>query len=232
MNAALAQLQHRLDYRFRDPARLELALTHPSFLNESGAAKESNQRLEFLGDAVLQLILSEELFRLYPHEREGALTLRRKKLVEGRFTAGLAAELGLGHLLRVPATAAAVTRTQSALEDAFEALVAAIFLDAGYERTRQIVLGLYGDVAERLKIALPADNPKGQLQEKVQPLHGNNALRYDVVRTSGAAHAREFEVAVYFKDRLLGTGHGPSKKLAEEAAAQVALQTLEHAPLE
>ena len=227
MSAELLQLQARLGYTFRDPALLARALTHPSLLNELPELKESNQRLEFLGDAVLQLVLSEEIFRLYPDEREGDLTNRRKKLVEGRFLAQLARELALGDCLRVQPATPKLAGTPSALADTFEALVAAIYLDAGYGPARETVLRLYGDLPARLAKSLPADNPKGQLQERVQPKHGNNALRYEVTRATGEAHQRSYSVTVYLLDRPLGTGTGSSKKIAEEAAALEALKTLQ-----
>lgn len=231
MSDALDALQTRLDHRFRDPALLELALTHPSLVNETGGTRESNQRLEFLGDAVLQLVLSEEMFRRYPQEREGVLTQRRKLLVEGRFTARLAKELQLDACLRVNAAGAqsGLKVNLSALEDAFEALIAALYLDAGYDTTRRITLAIYGDLDRRLEGVLPADNPKGRLQELVQPVHGNQAIRYEVVRTSGEDHRREYEVTVRLLDRVLGHGTGSSKKLAEEAAARAALATLKPA---
>jgi ribonuclease-3 len=227
MSASLLQLQQRLGYTFRDPALLARALTHPSLANELPELKDANQRLEFLGDAVLQLVLSEEIFHRYPEEREGVLTNLRKKLVEGRFIAELALELALDECLRVQAATPELARNQSALEDAFEALVAAIYLDAGYGPTRETVLHIYGDVAARLEKTLPADNPKGRLQELVQPKHGNNALRYEVTKTSGVAHQRAYHVTVFLLDRELGSGDGTSKKLAEEAAALAALKSLD-----
>jgi ribonuclease-3 len=229
MSAALDALQNRLNHRFRDPALLELALTHPSLVNETGGARESNQRLEFLGDAVLQLVLSEEMFRRYPQEREGVLTQRRKILVEGKFTARLAKELRIDECLRVNAAGAeaGLKVNRSALEDAFEALIAALYLDAGYQTVRQVTLAIYGDLDQRLEGVMPADNPKGRLQELVQPLHGNQALHYDVIRTSGEDHRREFEVTVRLLDRVLGHGTGTSKKMAEEAAARAALGALQ-----
>ena len=223
MNKELTKLQKRIGYTFKQGTLLELAVTHPSVLNENPDITESNQRLEFLGDAVLQLIISEEIYRLYPQEREGALTLNRKKLVEGLFTAKLGHELGLESCLRVQTDASELASSNSALEDAFEALVAALYLDSGYNQAREVVLKIYGDIALRLAAILPDDNPKGRLQELVQPEHGNKALRYEVINTSGEAHAREFEVTVFFKDQPLASGHGTSKKLAEEAAADAAL---------
>ncbi len=124
------------------------------------------------------------------------------------------------------ATATSVAGNASALEDAFEAVVAAVYLDAGYVSARQVVLALYGDLARHLATSLPYDNPKGRLQELVQPTHGNTALRYATTHIGGEDHAREYEAQVFFQDKLLGTGRGSSKKLAEEAAALTALATL------
>ncbi len=218
-------LQSRLGHAFGNRALLESALTHTSYLqdHQEGA---SNQRLEFLGDAVLQLVITEALYGAYPAEREGALSKRRAALTKGSFLVQLAREIGLPECLRLGAAeeAAGGRDKASALEDAFEALIGAVYLDSDLARARRVVLGLYGDLAERLAGLEEADNPKGRLQEMIQPQHGNDALRYDVVRTEGADHAREYEVEVLLHGRPLGHGRGTSKKLAEEAAALAALQ--------
>ncbi len=224
---AIAALQTRIAHTFGDPALLTRAVTHPSWLADHPAGTESNQRLEFLGDAVLLLILTDELFRRFPTEREGVLSRRRAALMKGGFLAHIARELDLGQCLLLGAgEARAGGRDRlAALEDAFEALVGALYLDAGLETARRAVLGAYGDIAVRLATVEDAENPKGRLQELVQPMHGNDAVRYNVLRTGGTPHAREFEVAVLLHDRPLGTGRGSSKKLAEEAAAAAALAT-------
>lgn len=229
MTDALAELQSRIGYTFRNAALLELALTHSSFLQEHPELSESNQRLEFLGDAVLQLALTEELFRLYPAEREGVLSKRRAALANGAFLAQLATECGIARGLRLAASEESTggrTR-QSSLEDAFEALIGAVYLDSDLPTASRIVLGLYGELAARLASVEDAGNPKGRLQEMVQPLYGNNALRYEVTNIAGEDHAREYEVVVLLLERPLGTGRGPSKKAAEEAAARAALTELE-----
>ena len=224
----LADLQQRLAYAFRDARLLESAVTHPSWLPEHPGVKESNQRLEFLGDAVLQLLLTEALFQLFPDEREGELTRRRAALTKGVFLAQLAREIGLETCLRLGTSEeASGGRTRAAaLEDTLEALVGAIYLDSDLPTARRVVLALYGPLPERLARET-ADNPKGRLQELVQPRHGNDALRYEVTRTEGADHARAYEVRVFLLDRPLGTGRGTSKKLAEEAAAHAALAALQ-----
>jgi ribonuclease-3 len=227
MNAALTQLQARLAYAFRDPALLERAVTHPSWLQDHPGAGESNQRLEFLGDAVLQLVLTEALFQLYPADREGVLSQRRASLTKGVFLAQLARETGLeSYLLLGGSEEAGGGRTRaSALEDALEAVIGALFLDSDLPTVRRVVLALYGSLPDRLALE-STDNPKGRLQELVQPRHGNDALRYEVTHVEGADHAREYEVAVFLHSHRLGSGRGTSKKLAEEAAALAALETL------
>lgn len=225
---ALDQLQKRLGHAFRDPALLVCALTHPSYIQDHPEARPGNQRLEFLGDAVLYLILSEALFQLFPGEREGPLTKRRSSLARGRFLNLLARELALDPALRLGLSEEQTGGRQRAsiLEDAIEAVIGAVYLDSDFETARRVVLGWYGPLPGRLATLLGEDNPKGRLQELLQPAHGNSALRYETVRTEGAPHEREYEVNVYLNDSLLGTGRGNSKKLAEEAAARAALLIL------
>jgi len=232
MSDALAQLQTRLAYTFRDPALLVRAVTHTSYLPEHPEVTESNQRLEFLGDAVLQLVLTEALYELYPSDREGPLSRRRAALTRGSHLSTIARDLGLDACLRLGTSEdnADGRARASTLEDAFEALVGALYVESGYATTRRIVLDLYGPLPARLASVEQAENPKGRLQELIQPLHGNNALRYEVVATEGEDHARSYEVAAYLLDRPLGRGRGPSKKLAEEAAARAALAELEREP--
>ncbi len=226
--AALAAVQSRLGHTFARPELLIEALTHPSFLNENPGAGPHNQRLEFLGDAVLQLILTTELFTRFPADAEGELSHRRASLANGRCLATLARELGLDQALRLGGsenTPEGRDRSSN-LEDAFEAVLGALLLDAGLETTRARVLAVYGPFDARLAARLGADNPKGRLQEQVQPQHGTACLRYETVQSGGADHAKEYTARVYLAERLLGEGGGSSKKIAEEAAARVALKTL------
>lgn len=231
MSDALDQLEARIGHTFRDRSLLERAVTHASLLQDRPEVGESNQRLEFLGDAVLQLVLTETLFTLFPGDREGLLSKRRAALANGTFLASLARDIGLDQCLRLSVSEESTGgRTRaSALEDAFEALVGAVYLDDGLPAARRVVFTLYGDLAARLASAEEIENPKGRLQEIVQPLHGNNALRYEVVNVLGEDHAREYEVVVLLLERPIGTGRGSSKKLAEEAAARVALGAIEAA---
>jgi ribonuclease-3 len=221
----LKALQIRLDYSFRNPALLVRAVTHPSYLQQHPSEPESNQRLEFLGDAVLQMILTETLFERFPTDREGALSKRRAALTKGECLSRLAREIGLDHclLLSTGEEQSGGRRRAAALEDALEALIGALYLDSDLPTTRRVVLGIYGPIDEGLIPQLEQENPKGRLQEIVQPLYGNQALRYDVIHISGEDHAREYEARVFLKDSCLGNGRGPSKKAAEEAAARMAL---------
>lgn len=225
MSDALSKLEIRIGYAFRARALLECAVTHPSFLQDNPGTPDNNQRLEFLGDAVVQLVVTEALFQLFPEDREGQLSRRRAVLTNGVFLAGLAREIGLDAALRLGNSeehTGGRTRT-AALEDALEALVGAVFLDSDLATARDVLLRLYGPLADRLAGVEDFDNPKGRLQEMVQPLHGNHALRYEVTATLGEHHAREYEVSVHLLDRHLGSGRGSSKKTAEEAAARAAL---------
>ena len=224
----LQALQQRLAYTFREPQLLVQAITHPSYLHEFPQEPESNQRLEFLGDAVLQLILTEELFQRYPADREGALSKNRSALARGAFQCQLARQIGLAAALRLSTSEDQTGGRDraAALEDAFEALVGAIYLDSDLATTRRVVLALYGSFADHLAALQPSENPKGRLQELVQPQHGNHAIRYEVIATYGEDHNREYETQVFFNDEPVGTGRGKSKKVAEEAAARVALEIL------
>lgn len=226
--ARFSALQKKIGYSFRIPALLVEALTHSSYLQEDPAAAPHNQRLEFLGDSVLQFIITAALYRDYPAEREGVLSRRRAVLSKGEFLTQMARDLGLAASLRLSKSeeTAGGRNRASILEDAFEALVGAIYLDSDLATTQQLVLGWYGPLGERLAVSEDAENPKGRLQELVQPEHGNVALRYEVSATTGPRHARIFEVEVLLNDRQLGSGSGPSKKVAEEAAARVALAAL------
>lgn len=233
ISESLLALQQGLAYTFRDPQLLVHAVTHPSYLHEHPEETESNQRLEFLGDAVLQLVVTEELFRQYPADREGALSKNRSALSKGAFLCELARQLGVGACLRL-----SVSEEQTggrdraiALGDAFESLVGAIYLDSDLATTRRVLLALYGSFAEHLAAMQPSENPKGRLQELVQPVHGNHAIRYEVYATHGEDHNREYEVQIFFNNEPLGIGRGKSKKTAEEAAARIALEKLGNSPL-
>jgi ribonuclease III len=222
-------LQERLGHPFGRPDLLLEALTHPSWLQDHPETPRSNQRLEFLGDAVLQLHLTDALFRRFPDEREGGLSKRRAALSKGRFLSALARECGVDAALRLGQSEEQTGGRQrdAALEDAFEAVIGAVFEDAGIEAARACLARIYGDLDARLAPVERVENPKGRLQERVQPDHGNQALRYEVVHVDGLDHARTYEAVVRLLGVPLGRGRGSSKKVAEEAAAREALASLD-----
>lgn len=220
-------LENRLGYHFTDSSLLLRALTHPSYTQQSETPNLNNQRLEFLGDAVLGMILAEELFEQMPAQREGVLTRYRSILVNGTQLARLARELGLNAFIRLSDServAGGELGRDSILEDAFEAVIGAIYLDSDLGQTRDCVLRWYGDLQERLSLSLRDHNPKGQLQELLQPHLGNECIDYTVVSSHGPDHNKVFEVEVRVAGEVWGGGSGSSKKEAEEVAAREALE--------
>jgi ribonuclease-3 len=224
---ALAELQARLGHQFRDENLLRLALTHPSVAHEQNHPQPHNQRLEFLGDAVLGLVLSHELYGKFSEADEGQLTKSRAKLVNAAALAAHGRSLGLGaHLVlsRGEETTGGRERA-SALADAFEALLGAIFLDGGFEAARGFVLREFAADFGGLTLPAGIDNPKGELQELLQST-SPVAPAYQLVSTEGPDHDRNFICAVLHDGAELARGSGKSKKAAESDAAQAALQKL------
>jgi ribonuclease-3 len=223
----LAAFQDRLGFQFRDENLLRLALTHPSVAHESGVATAHNQRLEFLGDAVLQLILTRELYEKFPGSGEGPLTKARAELVNRRTLARHARILDLGaHLIlsRGEETHGGRERP-STLADAFEALLGAIFLDGGFDAASAFILREFGDAFGKLSVLPTIDNPKGELQELLQA-RSPESPEYHVVSATGPDHDRVFECTVHHGGVELARGSGKSKKAAESDAALAALKKL------
>jgi ribonuclease-3 len=228
----LPSLEAKLHYRFEDRALIETALTHRSHAYRAGQERlQSNERLEFLGDSVLGLIVNEHLFRHYPERSEGELT-KIKSLVVSRAVLWRAAEqLGLGqHLILAPGEVDAGGRTRaSILSDAFEAVLGAMYLDGGLAPVQGFVeRELLGSLQETLTDHQLA-NYKSLLQEKIQA-QLKTPPRYKVTSTSGPDHAKRFVVEVLVRGRVLGRGEGNSKKLAEQRAAREALHVVEENP--
>ena len=175
---------------------------------------------------MIQLVVSERLHTLFPSEREGRLTRLRATLTSGDSLAQLARDLGINRVLRVSAAERSVRghERQAALEDAIEALAAAIYIDSDWDTTRRVLLGWFGELENRVVGAEREMNPKGQLQELVQPEHGNAALSYRIIRIEGPPHEPTFEAEVMMHNHPLGRGVGSSKKEAEEEAARAALR--------
>jgi len=223
-----SEIEARIGHRFRDSSLLEHALRHPSCA--SPAASESQyERLEFLGDAVLSLVLSEYLFRVYSDFSEGRLTRLRSALSNRIALLRVAEELELARFIRVgkgerldsgPAR-------RSILADACEALIGAIYLDGGLIAARAFIHRAWERSLEGVERASRMLNPKGRLQELLQERHKRQPV-YRLVSAAGQAHEMDFEVTVEFDGTALGIGRGRSKKLAEKRAAEAALERLEN----
>jgi ribonuclease-3 len=221
------KFQKNLGYTFRNVELLKLALTHPSVAHEQGTPTQTNQRLEFLGDAVLQLVLTRELYDRYPGFDEGPLTKARAKLVNRSTLAEHGNDLNLGaHLIlsRGEETHGGRERP-SALADAYEALVGAIFLDGGFEAAKEFILREFNGDLGGLTVIPIMENPKGELQELLQAV-SSEAPQYHVVSASGPDHDRVFECIVKHDGVELARGRGKSKKAAESEAALAALTKL------
>ncbi len=222
---ARRRLVQRLGHRFADESLLELALTHRSI----GA--RNNERLEFLGDSILNLIITESLYRAVPRAHEGSLTRRRAALVRRETLAALARELALGPSLQLGSgeLKSGGRDRDSILANAMEAVVGAVYLDAGLETCRDWLLELY---AERLSDAAGDDSakdPKTQLQETLQA-RGLPLPDYSVVEIRGAAHEREFTVQCDIGELALTTrGTGSSRRKAEQIAAAEAIEQIDRA---
>lgn len=220
-------LLRRIDYSFRDLSLLEQALTHKSFVNENATLGRKHwERFEFLGDAVVDLVVGHLLMTLRPDAGEGELSKLRAALVSEAGLAELAGRLGLGDWVFVGRgeEASGGRRRPGLLADAFEALVAAVYLDGGFEAAARVLRELLADVEARMP-QLSSVDAKTRLQELAASLRV--ALRYQVLGMVGPDHDRVFEVAIVIDDQERGRGLGRNKKEAEQRAAEAALATRE-----
>lgn len=224
---ALQQICEKLGYEFQDVELLRQALRHPSFTHEHPNMGDHNQRLEFLGDAVVGLVVAEALFQRYPEAREGELTRWRAALVSSKPLAQVAKALSLGDQMSLGRgeDAGGGRQRRSLLADVFEAVVGAAFLDGGLDAARVVVRTALSERLEQIGLAPPIDH-KSMLQEKVQS-NGHDAPVYQVVSATGPDHDKRFEVHIQFNSQVLGTGVGSSKKTAEQAAARDALDHID-----
>ncbi len=225
----LRQLEKRLGVRFHDLNHLEIALTHSSYANESRRHMVHNERLEFLGDAVLELASSTYLYEHFPKLPEGELTKTRAGIVCSTTLAKLAERLDLGNALRLghgEEMSGGRSRTSN-LEDVFEAVIGAIYLDQGWEIAREYVLRQLAPEFERAAHGDSLRDHKTVLQEVVQK---NPSQRINYVEVSATApdHDRSYEFAVCINDKVYGRGKGRSKKEAEQMAAKEALEHIEN----
>ncbi len=225
------RLEPALGLKFRDPKLLRQALVHRSFLNEQGGPPtDSYERLEYLGDAVIELTVSTELFRRFPTLSEGELTKSRAALVCGESLARMARRLELGEflLLGKGEEATGGRRRDSILAAAFESVVAAIYLDQGFDHASRFVLqAMEPELEVFFQQGLPPENPKSQLQEYVQA-SGRPTPRYRILSTEGPDHQPVFTVEVTVEDEAVGEGRGGNRADAERSAAEDALGRLEN----
>ena len=222
------KLQKIIGHEFKNSELLAEALTHPSIAHERGNdCNRHNQRLEFLGDAVLQLVLTDRIYKLYPDLPEGKLTQIRAHLANRHtlFQRAQAIDLGSYLLLGKGEETSGGRERLSNLADAYEALLGAVYLDGGLRAARKLVLAQFADEFLTIKRTSPRQNPKGRLQELLQA-HSSNGPLYRVVAESGPDHRKYFEVVVEWGGREIGRGNGSSKKLAETVAAEAALAQL------
>jgi ribonuclease-3 len=221
-----------LKYQFANPALLHEALTHKSHVNErKGPDRRHNERLEFLGDAVLSLIVSDHLAKRYPHLTEGSLSKLKAKLVSEVSLAGAARRLDLGARLQLGRgeELSQGREKTSLLADALEAVIAAVYLDGGLEASRSFTLDVLGEELTQIdstQVKPGGDDYKTRFQEWCQKRY-EVLPRYVTVRESGPDHHKLFEVEVQVEGKVVGAGQGRSKKEAEQVAAQRALEQTE-----
>ena len=228
MTTPAVELAARLGLSFRDPRLLEQALVHSSYVNEHpDVAVEANERLEFLGDAVLSLVISEALWSRHPDESEGLLTTRRAAIVSARGLARIATRLDVGDALVLGqgAERSGERRRGSVLAATFEALVAAVYLDRGLVAARSFLLAVAGPELDALLPPSALKAPKSRLQEHAYATSGRPPA-YRIVSMEGPDHARHYVVEVAVGGVALGRGEGRNRREAETEAAAVALEVL------
>jgi ribonuclease III, bacterial len=221
----LKQCMDKLGYRFQNEGLLRRALTHSSMAVEQHRMGEDNERLEYLGDAVLEHLVSRHLFDAHPEMREGALTRLRSSLVCESALSAAARRLGLNDfiLLSRGEEQCGGRDKDSILSDAFEAVLAAVYLDGGLEEAQRLV-NEYVLSAETLEHRSSSKDSKTAFQELVHADHKGRAIRYELVSESGPDHKKLFTMRVLVDEVEWGTGSGPSKQAAGQAAAQMAME--------
>lgn len=220
----MTTFENIIGYTFKDKTLLQTALTHSSYANEMHGKEAFNERLEFLGDSVLGMITAEFLFKNHPEMPEGQLTKLRASLVCEKSLHKFANSIRLGEFMRLGKGEINTGGRErpSILADAFESVIAAIYLDAGFEKTKEFVLGFIANASiEEDSIS----DYKSALQEITQKNHGE-ILEYYMAGESGPDHAKTFIVEVKLNSNVIGTGTGKSKKQAEQMAAKEALRLM------
>lgn len=225
---ALDELQLSLGYRFADRGLLDNALTHRSYVNENSHLPcKDNERLEFLGDAVLELTVSDMLMRKFPDSTEGELSKLRASVVNEQPLAGLARRFRIGEFLLLGRgeEASGGRMKPSLLANAFESLIAAMYLDGGFDRTAAFTKSLFEPLIEAGTAAALYRDYKTAVQEICQILF-QELPRYTIIEETGPDHDKRFEMGLMIGERVIATGAGKNKKEAEQQAARRALETL------
>ncbi len=222
-----AQLSQRLDVPFANLSLLTRALTHRSYLNENSSAVEDNERLEFLGDAVLDFVVGAWVYHHCPEMAEGDLTRMRSALVRNEQLAEFARKLELGGAMRMGRgeSASGGRDRDGLLGSTFEAVIGALYLDSGLEAVEKFMEPLLDGVRERVIMRAEIYDPKSRFQEWAQS-EKLGTPKYVTIAATGPDHAKVFEVEVRIKEQTYGRGAGPSKQIAAQVAAQTALETL------
>ena len=219
------KLQEKIGYFFNDINLLKTALTHSSYSNEVKSNIKNNERLEFLGDSVISLIIAKHLFETFPEEAEGELTKVRAFFVCDNSLSGFAEKINLGCYMKIGKgeEQAGGRKRPSILEDAFEALVGALYLDGGFKIAQKFLLEFLPDKIDIKKIESLTDY-KTKLQETIQKIDKTFKIEYALAKETGPDHNKSFEISLVVNNKQIGYGIGKSKKRAEQNAAKDAIE--------
>lgn len=226
-NHNIDELEKKIGYKFKNPELLLNALTHSSYANENRGRISDNERLEFLGDAVLGLVIADYLYRLFEEHKEGDLTKIRASIVSEEPLSLIARDIGLGQFLLLGKGEANTggRDRDSVLADAVEAVIGAVYLEAGINQAKELIIGLFSFLMEKSFQGKGFQDYKTNLQEMLQA-KGEEEIVYRVIKESGPDHNKEFVVEVLCGRRVIGRGKGKSKKEAEQRAAKEALEKI------
>ena len=221
MSDEFGKLEKIIGFKFKDRAHLQKALTHKSYADETGSS-EFNERMEFLGDSILAAVVAEYLFTKYGGEDEGRLSQLKSQLVSRQSLSRWAKDMDLGDFLLISKgeDTSGGRKRDSLLSNTFEALIAAIYLDSGFDAAKKFITV---HLAKHRRVVI--NDPKSKLQEYIQSVH-KTLPEYKIMGETGPDHEKIFEVGVFFKKSMLGSGSGRSKKEAEQAAAKKALKEI------
>jgi ribonuclease-3 len=225
----VALLENTIRYAFENKDILLEALTHKSFSNEQNdPSARDNERLEFLGDAVLGVVVSHYVFRTFPKLSEGELTRIRSEVVSEKGLAVIGKGLDLGKFMRLGRgeERSGGRRKSSLLANTMEALIGAVFIDSGFENVRRVIENLFADSIRHAARRKAGVDYKTRLQERLQARYGD-VPQYVLIHAEGPPHQRSYTVEARFRDSCIGQGQGRSKKTAEQAAARQALERME-----